>query len=509
MKTTAILTLVTTALTAAALLACGTAATPEPPKPTPVAAMPPIDPSAYATPYPTTVGTPVPRSDVKTDFAEPLSSGLSVADIIEKALPSVVQIIATSDTGTGFIVRESGLVVTNKHVVQGASQVTLRLASGGNFQGRVSERHPSLDLAYIEIDANRSFTPIAIGDSDIIRVGEQVIAVGFPLGQSLGSEPTVSVGIISAKRDKYLQTDAALNPGNSGGPLLNIIGEAIGVVSSRVDSTDGGRTVSGIGFAIPINTVDSNLRGKASQSTRGLATPTPIPTAKVVPPGRTARPAPTPTSARQPTATPRPTATPLPMPTPTAIPWKPLFDYSQLLPQTEPKPNWQKAVERWKSLEWFEEVCATGEAFQLAGGIRGEILGKGTLTQIEYYEEPFPMSEFSAVIYERPGFNPYPLGAIYMSDDAFGTFGVTCVLIDKHVDVGFACYEASCVENIKIEILSDQLAFILFHNGGDNSVQAKMRCVDGGSECPLGRIWIMSFLPPTPSNISQYQNQSK
>ena len=207
----------------------------------------------------------------------PLSSGLSVADVVENALPSVVQIIAASGSGTGFIVNESGLVVTNKHVVAGVSQLALRLASGGNFQGRVAQRHASLDLAYIEIDANRSFTPIAIGDSEKIRVGEDVIAIGFPLGSSLGQEPTVSVGIVSAKRNDRLQTDASLNPGNSGGPLLNMFGEAIGVVTSRVDSTDSGRAVTGIAFAIPINEVKSSLGRQVSPSGSTLPTPTPTP----------------------------------------------------------------------------------------------------------------------------------------------------------------------------------------------------------------------------------------
>ena len=163
-----------------AALACGGAATPvsEPNTDTgasmsatveaqvaaTIAAMPATEDNQSPTSH--SVATPVPRSFVGSAFDEPLSSGLSVADVVENALPSVVQIIAGSGSGTGFIVNESGLVVTNKHVVAGVSQLTLRLASGGNFQGRVAQRHPSLDLAYIEIDANRSFTPIAIGDSE-------------------------------------------------------------------------------------------------------------------------------------------------------------------------------------------------------------------------------------------------------------------------------------------------------------------------------------------------------
>ena len=97
------------------------------------------------------------------------------------------------------------------------------------------------------------------------------------MGSSLGQEPTVSVGIVSAKRNDRLQTDASLNPGNSGGPLLNMFGEAIGVVTSRVDSTDSGRAVTGIAFAIPINEVKSSLGRQVSPSGSTLPTPTPTP----------------------------------------------------------------------------------------------------------------------------------------------------------------------------------------------------------------------------------------
>ena len=106
--------------------------------------------------------TPVPRSQVGTAFGELLSSGLSVADVTEKALPSVVHIInAGFGTGTGFIIQEDGLVVTNTHVVGGNNRVTVRLVTGDEYPGNVTQRHPDLDLAYIEIDSAQSFTPIA------------------------------------------------------------------------------------------------------------------------------------------------------------------------------------------------------------------------------------------------------------------------------------------------------------------------------------------------------------
>ena len=122
------------ALAIIAVLACDPSATPD------------SAPGESSPSRPSIVGTPVPRSDVETAFEKPLSSGLSVADVTENALPSVVQIIAGSGSGTGFIINESGLVVTNKHVVSGTSQVTIRLVSGSEYRGNVTQRHPDLDV---------------------------------------------------------------------------------------------------------------------------------------------------------------------------------------------------------------------------------------------------------------------------------------------------------------------------------------------------------------------------
>ena len=202
-----------------------------------------------------------------------------VAGVTEQALPSVVHIITSSGSGTGFIVSENGLVVTNRHIVGSARQVTVLTATGEEYRGEVIQRHSVLDLAYVEIDSNRTFAPLAIGDSGDVSVGEAVIAIGYPLGEELGLEPTVSRGIISAKRDDYLQTDAALNPGNSGGPLLDVTGNVIGVITARVESTETGRPVTGIGFAIPVNAVRQDLGGlAASGSPSENATATPLPT---------------------------------------------------------------------------------------------------------------------------------------------------------------------------------------------------------------------------------------
>ena len=118
-----------------------------------------------------------------------------------------------------------------------------------------------------------------------MRVGEEVIAIGFPLGSALGREPTVSVGIISAIRDDRLQTDASLNPGNSGGPLLDMFGRVVSAwLGSRVEES-GGRNITGIGFAIPINEVRSGLGDQVSPDGQVVPTsePTTFPTIEPTP----------------------------------------------------------------------------------------------------------------------------------------------------------------------------------------------------------------------------------
>ena len=151
--------------------------------------------------------------------------------------------------------------------------MALGLVTGEQLRGNVIFRHPTLDLAHIQIQASQTFTPIAIGDSDGARLGDDVIAIGYPLGSILGRTPTVTVGIISAKRDDLLQTDAAMNPGNSGGPLLNADGEVVGVVVSKLTTDSSGNPVDGIGFAIPVNEVDPAATGGAPAASSPPAPP--------------------------------------------------------------------------------------------------------------------------------------------------------------------------------------------------------------------------------------------
>ena len=157
--------------------------------------------------------------------------------------------------GSGFVIDSNGNIVTNNHVVDDAEAVKVRLADDREFDAKVIGTDPQTDLALIKVDAG-NLPQLALGDSDGVRVGEDVIAVGNPFG--LGG--TVTRGIVSAMaRDinagpyvDFIQTDAAINRGNSGGPLLNLEGEVIGV-NSAIYSPNGGSV--GVGFAIPSNTV--------------------------------------------------------------------------------------------------------------------------------------------------------------------------------------------------------------------------------------------------------------
>ena len=264
----------------------------------------------------------------------------NIEDVIVAAMPGIVEIRAEGGSGTGFIVHEDGLVITNKHVVGDTGQVGIRLATGGDYTGTVLVVHPDLDLAFIDIESDSVFTPLALGDSDASRVGAGVIAIGFPLGEDLGEDPTVTTGIISAKRQDldFLQTNADLNPGNSGGPLLDEYGCVVGINTAGVGETGDGQVVTGINFAIPVNDLREALSGIENipvcegRQPEGMAvvppvqpTPDPTPTPTAVPtpsPAPTPEPTPTltPTHTPEPTETPTPQPTPMPTPVPTAIP---------------------------------------------------------------------------------------------------------------------------------------------------------------------------------------------
>lgn len=153
--------------------------------------------------------------------------------------------------GSGFIIDRDGYIVTNNHVVQGADKIKVMLKDGREFDARIKGLDPNTDLALVKIDSDTDLPTVELGDSDALKVGEWVLAIGNPFGL----EHTVTAGIISAKGrvigsgpyDDFIQTDASINPGNSGGPLINMAGKVVGINTAIIA---GGQ---GIGFAIPVN----------------------------------------------------------------------------------------------------------------------------------------------------------------------------------------------------------------------------------------------------------------
>ena len=193
---------------------------------------------------------------------DPLSA--SFARVAQDVEPSVAHIkVYESDvyqregTGSGVVVNAAGYILTNQHVVKGATRIRVRLSDGSESDAKVIGVDPPTDLAVIKIETNKTLRVARMGDSDKLAVGDWVLAIGSPFG----FEQTVTAGIISAKdRDdersstpfqRFLQTDAAINPGNSGGPLVNLSGEVIGINTQIATSTG---AYNGIGFALPSST---------------------------------------------------------------------------------------------------------------------------------------------------------------------------------------------------------------------------------------------------------------
>ena len=219
---------------------------------------------------------------------EALTAKSPIADLVEKVAPSIVNIdvegtvtrtmnagipndpffreffgdmfreytrkVPMKGAGSGFIVSKDGRILTNNHVIADADKITVTFSDGKTAEATVIGKDPTFDIAVIKVKGH-DYPTLEMGDSDKIRVGETMIAIGNTLG--LGLEPTVTVGVLSARNrsihlqnfnfDGFLQTDASINPGNSGGPLLDMNGHVIGINTAIISSAQG------IGFAIPIN----------------------------------------------------------------------------------------------------------------------------------------------------------------------------------------------------------------------------------------------------------------
>ncbi len=192
-----------------------------------------------------------------------------IIDIVESVRSSVVSIITTRlmvdewlnatpmrGLGTGFFIDDRHIITAN-HVVQGAAELLVVTPEGEEYEGELLGTDPEFDAALIRVRGVGSIKPVKLGDSDKLKVGQMVLAIGYPLG--LLGEPTVTLGVVSAIGrsirtpmgilEGLIQTDAAINPGNSGGPLLNLDGEVVGVNTAIIAGAQG------IGFAVPINLV--------------------------------------------------------------------------------------------------------------------------------------------------------------------------------------------------------------------------------------------------------------
>jgi S1-C subfamily serine protease len=205
------------------------------------------------------------------------SSGtaMSVNEIYERAAPGVVRVNRTSNSttfadpqasglGSGFVIDKTGHIVTNYHVVEGASEVNVSFSNRDTVRAEIVGTDPSTDLAVLRVETSaNALTPLPLGNSDKVRVGDPVVAIGNPFGL----DRTVTSGIVSALQrlitapnsfaiDHVIQTDAPINPGNSGGPLLNARGQVIGVNTQIETGTGSSATGNvGIGFSVPSNTV--------------------------------------------------------------------------------------------------------------------------------------------------------------------------------------------------------------------------------------------------------------
>ena len=196
--------------------------------------------------------------------------------------PGVVQIITPDSVGSGFIIASDGRVVTNEHVVGAHRRVTVRIPGAGSYDARVLGVDAIADLAIVDIDGGGGFTVLDMGDSDNLSIGEDVVAVGYPLDDVLGNAPTITRGVVSSVRKfvgvEHIQTDAAVNPGNSGGPLFNGAGEVIGVNTFIIRDAGGqSGNIEGINLAISINEVKKRLPSLSLGESVGV-TPTPAPT---------------------------------------------------------------------------------------------------------------------------------------------------------------------------------------------------------------------------------------
>jgi len=199
-----------------------------------------------------------PLQDTVTAIFSNNKQSVVYVDVL-KVMQTPFGTISQEASGSGFIVSEDGYIVTNDHVVSDSTNITIVLFDGEEFQANLKGADPLNDVAVIKINAPNALRPVQVGDSDDLTAGDFVVAIGSPFRL----QNTITFGIVSALNrqltsqggfviEKVIQTDAAVNPGNSGGPLINLDGNVIGINTAIISQSGGSE---GIGFAIPINTV--------------------------------------------------------------------------------------------------------------------------------------------------------------------------------------------------------------------------------------------------------------
>ncbi len=206
-----------------------------------------------------------------------LNPACNETDSIQRAKESVVRVIGDSGEGSGFLIRSEGYILTNSHVIQDSPTPRIVLPDKTTLIGKRYNWDDQIDLAVIKVDTDK-LKSLTFGDSDKLNPGQPLIVVGFPLGQELAGESTVSKGTYSAKRQsdvqglEYIQIDASLNPGNSGSPVINNCGEIVGVYSQTLKGTEG------LKFAISSKTAQSMVdslisTGPKTESNTSTVTP--------------------------------------------------------------------------------------------------------------------------------------------------------------------------------------------------------------------------------------------
>ncbi|MDR1736275.1 MAG: trypsin-like peptidase domain-containing protein [Oscillospiraceae bacterium] len=241
------------------------------------------DPGGQVTPHSTASPTAVPNENTPGSTpAQPMvqsgnRTALTLPEIYDKCNPAVVAISTEmarnnafgyqstyASAGSGFITSSDGTVITNHHVIEGADTINVLMPDGKSYKATVVGSDASVDIAVLKIEAS-GLPFLTFGDSDEMRVGDTVAAIGNPLGEFANSQTSGTISALSREVNiegtplTVLQTDAAVSPGNSGGPLINVYGEVIGIVSAK--SVDTG--VEGIGFAIPSNSAAVSIASLA------------------------------------------------------------------------------------------------------------------------------------------------------------------------------------------------------------------------------------------------------